>query len=98
MKNRQSLEIKARLNNLSLALSSLKSQDEVQAVLADLCTPAELEAMADRWLVVAYLKKGDSYREIQKKTLVSLTTITRVARILQFGAGGYDLLCKRLKK
>nr|WP_284347006.1 Trp family transcriptional regulator [Xanthomonas oryzae] len=53
-----------------------------QAFLRDLCTPAELEAMADRWRVVPLLVKGVPYREIHELTQVSVTTIGRVARTL----------------
>lgn len=78
------------------AIATLDSRNEVAAFLEDLCTPAELEAMIDRWTVVPYLQKGSSYREIHKLTGVSLVTIGRVAKALQFGAGGYQLLLDRL--
>ena len=50
---------------------------------------AELEAMADRWKVVPLLQQGVPYREIHERTGVSVTTIGRVARTLEHGAGGY---------
>ena len=40
------------------ALLSLKSRDEVDAFLADLCTPAELRAFAERWEVARLLDAG----------------------------------------
>ena len=61
----------------------------VRRFLEDLCTPTELEAMADRWRVVPFLINGMSYRDIQEITGVSVTTIGRVARTLGLGAGGY---------
>ena len=82
--------------NLCSALSSLRSAEEVQAFLRDLCTPAELEAMADRWAVVEPLKRAVPYRKIHELTGVSLTTITRVARFLTGGHGGYETAAKRL--
>jgi TrpR-related protein YerC/YecD len=57
--------------------------------LNDLCTPAELEVLVDRWRVVPYLLEGVSYREIHERTAVSITTIGRVARYLNQGNGGY---------
>ncbi|MEQ4575448.1 MAG: YerC/YecD family TrpR-related protein [Gammaproteobacteria bacterium] len=57
--------------------------------MRDLCTPAELEAMADRWRVVPLLVQGVPYREIHDLTGVSVTTIGRVARTLEHGTGGY---------
>lgn len=79
----------ASLRALSAALANLRRPEEVQAFLEDLCTPAELEAMADRWRVVPLLLKGVPYREIHDLTQVSVTTIGRVARTLERGAGGY---------
>jgi TrpR-related protein YerC/YecD len=83
------------LESLASALGALKSPAEVRAFLEDLCTPAELEAMADRWRVVPYLLEGVPYREIHDRTLVSVTTIGRVARTLERGAGGYGAAVKR---
>ena len=75
--------------SLCQALLSLKDAGEMQAFLRDLCTPAELEAMVDRWRVVPYLLEELSYREIHERTGVSITTIGRVARFLNQGNGGY---------
>lgn len=79
----------ASLQALSEALASLAEAGQVRAFLEDLCTPAELEAMADRWRVVPLLLKGVPYREIHDLTQVSVTTIGRVARTLERGTGGY---------
>ena len=84
-------EAEAALDALSRALAGLSKPEAVRAFLIDLCTPAELEAMADRWKVVPLLLEGVPYREIHDRTLVSVTTIGRVARTLERGAGGYAL-------
>ena len=60
-------------------------------------TPAELQAMADRWAVVELLERSLPYREIHKQTGVSVTTIGRVARYLTSGNGGYRAVTERLK-
>jgi TrpR-related protein YerC/YecD len=75
--------------SLCEALLALSSVEEMRAFLHDLCTPAEIEVMVDRWRVVPYLLEGRSYREIHERTAVSITTIGRVARYLNQGAGGY---------
>lgn len=84
-------ETPAESAELSLceALLSLKNADEMSAFLHDLCTPAELEVLVDRWRVVPYLLEGISYREIHERTAVSITTIGRVARYINQGSGGY---------
>ncbi|MGV8942308.1 MAG: YerC/YecD family TrpR-related protein [Lysobacter sp.] len=77
------------LDPLASAFAALRGPDEVRAFLLDLCTPAELEAMTDRWLVVPLLLQRIPYREIHERTQVSVTTIGRVARTIEYGAGGY---------
>jgi TrpR-related protein YerC/YecD len=82
--------------HLTQALASLRTADEVRAFLRDLCTPAELQAMADRWSTVEHLQRGLPYREVHRLTGVSVTTIGRVARFLAAGNGGYGLAIKRV--
>ena len=77
------------LDALCRALLALRTLPEIRAFLRDLCTPAELEALTDRWRVVPYLLDGLAYREIHDRTAVSVTTIGRVARCLSQGDGGY---------
>lgn len=83
------------LQSLVRAVSGLSRPEEVRAFLQDLCTPAELEAMADRWRVVPLILKGVPYREIHELTEVSVTTIGRVARTLETGTGGYTAALRR---
>ena len=77
------------LDALARALAALGKAADVRAFLLDLCTPAELEALCDRWKVVPLLLDRVPYREIHDRTLVSVTTIGRVARTLERGEGGY---------
>jgi len=83
------------LGALASAFACLRGSGEVRAFLEDLCTPAELEAMTDRWRVVPLLQQGVPYREIHDRTQVSVTTIGRVARTIDRGAGGYALAIRR---
>jgi TrpR-related protein YerC/YecD len=77
------------------ALLSLRSVAELRAFFSDLCTPAELEALSDRWCVIPFLQQGMPYREIHEHTGVSVTTIGRVARCLTQGSGGYQTAAER---
>ncbi len=76
-------------NALFRAMISLRTTDECRDFLHDLCTPAELQALVDRWQVVELLEDGLTYRRINDLTGVSVTTIGRVARFLTDGFGGY---------
>ena len=80
----------APVDSLCRALLTLEGVAEMRAFMRDLCTPAELEALVDRWRVVPYLLQGRAYREIHERTAVSVTTIGRVARFLSQGNGGYQ--------
>ena len=84
------------LNRLIEAMLALETPAEMRAFLDDLCTPAELEAIVDRWRVVPLLRQGVAYREIHERTGVSVTTIGRVARCLERGAGGYRIAAERV--
>lgn len=91
MKQRESgggraLDVRAELTRV---LASMTDPAQVDAFLDDLCTPAEIEAMADRWSVVPLLAGGMPYRQIHETTGVSVTTVGRIARCLEGGSGGY---------
>ena len=83
---------------LCLAILSLQSLEDVKAFLADLTTPAELQALADRWRVVGLLKQELPYREIAERTGVSVTTTGRVARCLAAPGGGYNIAWRNLSR
>ena len=89
-------ELRRAARTLSEAFLFLQSAQEVKKFLEDLCTPAEIEAMVDRWRVAQLLEQGYSYRDIRELTGVSLTTIGRVARYMEMGTGGYRIVLERL--
>ncbi len=92
------MKIKAiKIEALMQAISLIENHKEAENFFTDLCTPAELEAMADRWLIVPLIQEGLPYRRIHEKTGVSLATITRVARCIKMGAGGYTMMLKRIR-
>jgi TrpR-related protein YerC/YecD len=85
-------------NSLLEAFLLMNSRKEVRQLLRDLCTPAEREAIYDRWRVVLMLDEGLSYRDIAEQTGVSVTTIGRVARFKDMGEGGYQIALSRLEE
>jgi TrpR-related protein YerC/YecD len=89
--NREDSENQRRRNEDALfgAVISLKDVMECRNFFKDLCTPAELQALVDRWQVVQLLQQDLPYRRIHDLTGVSVTTIGRVARFLSDGFGGY---------
>ena len=87
-----------RMKNLNEALLMLKNKNEVDGFLKDLCTPAELKALEERWSVAQLLYEDNlSYREIASKVKTSTTTVTRVARFLSNEPyQGYKKLLERI--
>ena len=95
--NRRHAQARKREDHLYAAILALQSPEECRAFFKDLCTPAEIEAMRDRWEVTRLLSAGESYRQIAEKTGISLTTITRVARCLRAFQSGYQRILNRLQ-
>ncbi len=91
----QQKALKKAAESLYKAFLTLEKPAEVRQFLLDLCTPAEVEAIVDRWWTASLLKEGRSYRDISEITGVSVTTIGRVARYLNMGEGGYRLALRR---
>jgi TrpR-related protein YerC/YecD len=86
-------------DRLLRAILALRSVEECRAFFHDLCTPAELQALKDRWAVAELLSHGKlTYRQVHDQTGVSLTTIGRVARYLAAGEGGYSKVLQRMAR
>ena len=85
--------------DLCRALLTPASPAETASLLADLCTPAEIRTLAERWHVARLLDGTDlTYREIHDATGVSTTTIVRVARFLKQERNfGYRMALDRLE-
>lgn len=77
--------------DLFAALLTPRDPAGMGRLLFDLCTPAEIRTLAERWHVARLLDgTALSYREIHDATGVSTTTVVRVARFLREERnGGY---------
>lgn len=74
---------------------SLETAEECEAFFLDLCTMSELGAMVQRLEVARLLRSELVYNEIAAKTGASSATISRVARCLNYGTGGYEMALTR---
>ncbi len=79
-------------SNLYKAVLSLKNEKECSRFFEDICTMKELETIAQRLEVAKMLMSNNTFNEIVSATGASTTTISRVNRCLQYGAGGYKLV------
>ncbi|MFC4892749.1 YerC/YecD family TrpR-related protein [Pseudofrancisella aestuarii] len=86
------------LSDLFETFTKFENAEEAKLFFEDLCTPVDLMAMAARWRVVKEIKKNKSYRQIHADTGVSLTTISRIARCITYGTGGYNIIYDRINK
>lgn len=66
-----------------------KTEDEMSNFLRDIGTLSELQSWSERYEVAKQLAQGKTYREIAVNTGASTTTVTRVAKFLENGEGGY---------
>ncbi len=77
------------VQTLCVTLAAIDDPDKISALLEDCCTIREVHEMAQRLRVAQLLNKGASYALIQEQTGASATTIARVSKSLNYGAGGY---------
>lgn len=85
------------LDELADSLLSLRTKDEYRRFLRDLCTIAELEALAHRWRIVLLLDQNLPYLEVAQLVPTSTATVTRVAHWLHHGTGGYRTALDRTR-
>lgn len=81
---------------LCRAFLTLRTEEEVGALLEDLCTIKEAEDMAQRLYVASLLDGGANYKQISEAIGISTATISRVSRCLRYGSGGYRAVLDRL--
>jgi TrpR-related protein YerC/YecD len=96
--SRQPVEPVSGLDDLADAIVSLRTRDEAQRFLRDLCTLPELEALAHRWQTALLLEQGLPYVEIAERVPTSTATVTRVAQWLRHGTGGYRIALDRARR
>jgi TrpR-related protein YerC/YecD len=85
------------LDELADAFLTLTTRDDVNRFLRDLCTLAELEALAHRWQTARLVDEGVPYQEIAQRVPTSTATVTRVAQWLRHGSGGYRIALERTR-
>lgn len=79
----------AEVDDLLYVLGNLQDEDQIFALLEDLMTIREIKETSQRLAVARMLDEGKPYTAIEKETGASATTIARVSKALNYGAGGY---------
>ena len=80
------------------AVLSLEDEEECYRFFEDLMTIKELQSVAQRWQVARMLEQKKTYGELETETSASAATISRVNKCLQYGAGGYTRVLKKLRE
>ena len=84
-------ELRTReVEDLLTVLAGLNNRDDIFALLEDLFTVREIKDTSQRLAVARLLREGKSYAAIEQVTGASATTIARVSKALNYGAGGYQ--------
>ena len=68
------------VDQLVRAFAMLTDPADIRAFLADLCTKREICDFAQRLQVARFLDEGFPYVEVQERTGVSSTTVSRVSK------------------
>ena len=84
------------MERLMDAILCLRTREECEHFLDDLCTVTEMIAMKQRLQVAVMLRAGTPYHEIVAATGASTSTISRVNRSLQYGSDGYNTVLDRI--
>lgn len=84
--------------DLLAVLAALTSPRDISSLLSDLLTPQETEALTERWLIAERLSRGEPQRTVADALGVSITTVSRGARSLKYGSGGFALALATLRR
>lgn len=91
------ISLQKKSKNLQKAFLCMKNEDEVFCFLRDLLTEDEISEFTQRLEIAERLHNKESYKEIEKQTSVSSTTIARVSKFLKWKRWWYRLYFDRSK-
>jgi TrpR family trp operon transcriptional repressor len=84
------------IQELAIAITKISDPDIAGQFLHNILTPKEFEEIALRLQIFKMLKKGIPQRSIAKKLKVSIGTISRGSRELQYGPQGIHTVLSTL--
>ena len=76
-----------RMEFLYQLLSHIQTPEDMEALLADLCTRKEVENMAERVFAARLLLENNTYAQVMEQCSISSATLSRVSRCVQYGTG-----------
>lgn len=88
----------AHLHELCDLFTRLKKRTDALTFLKDILTPRELASVVERWQIIKRLARHKPHREISKELKVSIDKVTRGAKALRRGHGGFRRMLWPRKK
>lgn len=82
------------INALYDLIISLKSREDCELLLEDLCTVKEVEQMALRVSAAKLLLEGKTYQQVTEVCDISSATLSRVSKCVRYGSG-YNKFLKK---
>lgn len=92
------MSLKHFISELASILASIHDKKTALDFLQNILTPKELDEIARRLQIVKLLDKGIPQREIAEKLGVSIGTISRGSRELQYGPPGFKKVLERWRR
>ncbi len=90
----ENLQLQKISSNLQKSFLKLKTTKQVFNFLRDLLTEDEIIEFSQRLDIASRLYNWHNYKEIEKETWASSTTIARVAKFLKGELEGYKSILK----
>lgn len=78
------MHLEQSLESLSEFIGSVKKK-HLQDILEDLLTPKEIAELHERIRILHLLQQGRAQRDIAAELGISVTTVSRGSRVLQYG-------------
>jgi TrpR-related protein YerC/YecD len=85
------------IRELYRLITSIRTEQDCEALFEDLCTRKEIEKMAERVRAAKLLMEGKTYNQVIAEADISSATLSRVSRCVQYGSGYSRLLKKEGK-
>ena len=82
------------IRELYRLITSIRTEQDCEALFEDLCTRKEIEKMAERVRAAKLLMEGKTYNQVIAEADISSATLSRVSRCVQYG-NGYARLLKK---
>ena len=85
------------IRELYRLITSIRTEQDCEALFEDMCTRKEIEKMAERVRAAKLLMEGKTYNQVIAEADISSATLSRVSRCVQYGSGYSKLLKKEGK-